>query len=553
MDLKNIDKKNKISNHLILKFFFVVSHTAMTIILSYHSSLKRLLFSALFSAIIAILLVFRYRFLDIIKSIKKEQMIISIIFTIFTIYKYSYKIYLSSIRLLSKINWLFRIPLLTNKSLTIALGSLSFFVVFLYFYAFINLLINSLIRIKDDMDYIDKGFFIFFAILFSVLVIILFNKINAFYLPKTESGQIIYYDVIYTSDSGSHFVTNVYFDLNAVENDIRQPLFALFAMPFFICATILSKVLYFVPNSFAIFLTIIQVLILTLTIILIVKLTYNKLTSKIFLYFIMFFSYPTLLFAFTLEQYIFSLFWLILLIYSFIFERPYKEFYYVAASGSLLTSAITLLLFIKKNIKTTIKTMFFLVMKFISFIIVFGRFSLLLGVFSYIKHMVLIFGGKGLSFSNKFFQFTNFISSCFIAPSAKVCNMCYNHISYQLHSVKGPNILGMFILIIILIGAILIKKTKIFKIMFLWILYSFIILVLVGWGTRENGLILYTLYFSWAYIPIVFMLIDSFLDKFGLKKIKNVFWICIIFCVFIFNFNGMYSLISFAITYYPIS
>ena len=38
------------------------------------------------------------------------------------------------------------------------------------------------------------------------------------------------------------------------------------------------------------------------------------------------------------------------------------------------------------------------------------------------------------------------------------------------------------------------------KICFAWVLFSVVLLAIVGYGASENGFILYSYYFSWAFI-----------------------------------------------------
>ena len=91
----------------------------------------------------------------------------------------------------------------------------------------------------------------------------------------------------------------------------------------------------------------------------------------------------------------------------------------------------------------------------------------------------------------------------------------------------------MYLFLCILTFFIVNIKDKLNRISFYWVIFSFIILCVVGWGTLENGLILYALYFSWAIVILMYNLIKqifnlinkekAFLDREIKKTINNEF------------------------------
>ena len=72
-------------------------------------------------------------------------------------------------------------------------------------------------------------------VLISITTVI-FVQTDAFY------GTKYYYDIVYTSDSPYLVKSNVYMDINNHENDIRQPLFAIFAAPLLGIPNLLSVI-----------------------------------------------------------------------------------------------------------------------------------------------------------------------------------------------------------------------------------------------------------------------------------------------------------------------
>ena len=94
--------------------------------------------------------------------------------------------------------------------------------------------------------------FVILAVFSSVFIL----NSNAF---SDASGN---YDVIYTSDSNSIVGENVYLSILHGENDIRQPLFAVFAIPFLGLPYLLSVIFFFVPKSMAFFMNLPQIALL---------------------------------------------------------------------------------------------------------------------------------------------------------------------------------------------------------------------------------------------------------------------------------------------------
>ena len=81
-----------------------------------------------------------------------------------------------------------------------------------------------------------------------------------------------------------------------------------------------------------------------------------------------------------------------------------------------------------------------------------------------------------------------------------------------------------------------------------WVLYSFVILCLVGFGTQENGLILYSLYFSWSFIVLLYLLFMKIVRKPLVR-----FSVCVVvFALLLYvNVPRLYDIIDFGIMFYP--
>ena len=157
-----------------------------------------------------------------------------------------------------------------------------------------------------------------------------------------------------------------------------------------------------------------------------------------------------------------------------------------------------------------------------------------------------------ITFINRLFQFISFIGNTFIAPLGEVNFTKYWFVSYQLQEVTSLSILGLILLVLMFVSFIINYKKKIAQISFGWLLFSFLILCIIGWGTAENGLIIYGIYFSWAYFILIYLLIDKLFNKY--PKIKFLIFITLFILMFIFNIflkGGILDIIKFGHEYYP--
>lgn len=375
------------------------------------------------------------------------------------------------------------------------------------------------------------------------VTMILYYFAQGFYFSDS-----VYYDILYTSDSSSLFRGDAFFNINMDENDLRQPLFGLFALPFALMAKLCSEIFFFVPNGYAVFLTTIQILLLNISMLMVCKLLkFDKVNVVLFILFY-FCSFSTVIFSFVMEQYIIGLFYLILTIYLFCEYKKDVNYMYLGAVSTLLTSGV-LFPFISrfKNWKYWLKNIFKCFIAFVVLVIIFGQLS---QVFNIGDNMgkLMSYSGEKLEFIDRLMQYLAFVKSIFIAaPASFMIDMVGNFHCYRLYPVVGYSIVGIAILILCLISVILNRKNKIAIISGLWVLFSFVLLCMVGWGTAENGLILYSLYFSWAFIILLYLLIDKIIKNSKIK-ILIVIFICLLLCIK--NIPEYINIVEFVIEYY---
>lgn len=400
-------------------------------------------------------------------------------------------------------------------------------------------------------DITKKEIIIYSLLLITSLGYMIFSFIQsqAFY------GTEFICDIIYTSDSPALIKQNVYLLLTHPENDIRQPLFALFAAPFMGGITLISKLFTNTPDIQAILLNSIQIFVLFFTNFLLTKTM--KLDSQKRIYFMILISctYPQLLFKLMMEQYIFSYFWLILCIYIITEKKNSVNIPLMGASNTLVTSMVLLPFTSNKSPIKDLKNWFVEIVKypleFILLLLAFCRFDV---IFYLASRMSFLYGfsGKAISFSEKIKQYTHFIYNCFFSPDAGVDITTFGHTSWQLNLATTINYIGIAILLLSVISLICNKDKKSSLLAGIWVGFSIIMLLGLGWGTKENGLILYTLYFGWAFFILLFQLIEKVEEKLNIKFLLPTL-VCITTCILLINnIPAIKELLDFAILYYPI-
>ncbi|MBQ9011147.1 MAG: hypothetical protein IJ093_00665, partial [Bacilli bacterium] len=320
------------------------------------------------------------------------------------------------------------------------------------------------------------------------------------------------------------------------------------ALHFSIPAKILGDVFFFFPNDYAyeIILTIGQYILLAITTIMLGRMLKLSEDDKKYFYLLISCSFPYILFSFLLEQYVIALFYLILTFY-YHWSKPEKTNYlYIGAVGTLITSGIVFPVITKfKNLKNWITSVFKCFLAFVAVLIVAGQ---LPQIFELVDKFNSLFGdfSHSSTLSDKLYQFTHFIKGIFLANPGHYETIFF-HPSYQLIHFTNVSLVGIGLFILCIVGFILNKNNKMALISLLWIGFSILILFVLGWGTAENGLVLYSLYFAWAYLILYFLFFKTIFKK------KIIFKICIIVScaiMLIFNINEFLKILKFALIYY---
>lgn len=580
---KTIDLSKVYDNKFIkilINILFCLSTASLTEILIVHSFSSPTLDIALLLLSFFIMLFVCFKF-DLLKKIftntNKIILIVSIILGLYALY----------------ITYTFTNEyILTHSNVLYAFFAIFSSITFLYW--FYTKLWYYLKLFFKSLDKMEKNFLIIAISVFAVAIIIIYNLTSVFthaQIAEEDKNYVLYYseeneqtlqmgqymkndvfrvltgNLLFTADTQFIIDTDAYSNINAKENDIRQPFFGLFTLPFTIAPRLIADITF--NETYPFLIAIVQGFLVFVTIILLGKMM--KLTGITRLIFMLFltFTYPTLLFLINMEQYVIHVFYLIVFIYMAINKIKDKDILYIMATGTLVTSGILFpLLGEKKNFKESIKNIFFTFLKFAAILIITGKIVLYTPEQLHEQYNNLVIYTNGaddpVATDVQANMYTNFALNTVIAPkikseeallAGKVLVMGdlkarIQAFNYKLQQTENTstNVFGLVILGMVVLGFILNRKDSFSKICFAWVLFSVFLLLIVGYGAKENGFLLYSYYFSWAFVCLLFKLFETLLKKW--PKIKNTIYTLAIIPISLINFYGIYQLIIFGMQYY---
>ena len=530
------------------KVAFALSGAAMTLLLSKGGSLLFIGAGVMMSFVICLIAAFRFSLPD--PAVQKPGLVpivCGVVLSGYTALMYRAEFARSAneviVSFLTKAN-LTSLADIARAALPSVVCVLALFALYVWFALFSDWALRLVRRWSISASRAEIWYLLIGGVLAVVAIVLVYSRSNAFYGSETK------FDVVYTTDSGSLVGGNAFFFVDAYENDIRQPLFAVFSMPFAVVAMLLSKLLFFVPNAYPIVLASVQAVLLLFGFTLFARVLGFTGVDRLLFLLLLYVSYPTLLFFVAVEQYVFAVFWVFVLLYSWHEREEHRELPFVAASGSLLTSGVLFpLLFEGKSLKERVRALVNGGLAFLAIFVVFARVPLLNRVLQNMKD-VASFAGKTVPIGERAMQFFSFVSACFARPAAAVDLTTYTHASYQLLPVAGLQWAGVALFALVVVSAVLNWRKRSLRVCSLWVAFSALLLLVVGWGAAENGMVLYTLYFFWAYAALLYrLLLRVFFKNNALRYAVVAAVLCLLVAV---NAVGMLDLIRFAIQYYPV-
>lgn len=284
---------------------------------------------------------------------------------------------------------------------------------------------------------ISRGEWMLYAalLLLSLLyVTAAFNRSQAFY------GTQYLYDVLYTSDSPILIKQNAYFALYHPQNDIRQPLFAVFSAPFLAIPKLVVSLTGADLKAEAILLDYVQVAMVLAANFLLARMMDLDRGGRICFMVLGCCTYTYLLFIVMMEQYIIAYFWLMLCLYTICREGHTSRLALWGAGGTLLIS-MSLVLFAprkdpRQNFTKWLVGVLFGGLEFLILMLAFRR----LDIFLSSKESLLLLwknfgGGMAVPWANRILQYLAFCAGFFFAPAAKEVVLPDGHAMWQLELV----------------------------------------------------------------------------------------------------------------------
>ena len=536
-----------------LNWLFLVSGTALAGLLSVKGSLVWVAAGILLALATLVFFTFRYRFLErTFSTFIRWQAAASAVLAVYGAFCYGDIFYYHLQSLAAEMSDSTLTGLVGRFGLlfTAVAAIVSIPALFVYLYWFIGWFSARMREVFHASDRVERWYLVIAFVLFAVAITLVYSKTNVFYAANASSDSVWdKIDIVYSSDSSMLTEQNVFYNIAASENDIRQPLFGAFAAPFALATSLLSRAIP-AANAYPTMMQVLQGALLALSLVLVVRLTGAKGAIKALLLALFSLLYPTMLFLLNVEQYIFSVFWLILLVWMLAEggERG-KDTAWVAAAGSTLTSGIFLLLLPEKGTaKERIKQGALAVLQFALFMILLGRVAMVLSSGESIR-FIMQFAGEKLPFVARAMQYSAFVSSCLIAPVTEITRYVNGVMVYQQAAITQWSVFGIVCFAAAIAGFFMNRKSRYAQICAGWVAFSVLLLCLVGWGTSENALVLYSLYFSWAFISLIIMLIMRVFEKFRPVQI-GVFSVATVVLAVV-NAQTIMDLIRFGLEYYP--
>lgn len=348
-----------------------------------------------------------------------------------------------------------------------------------------------------------------------VLICYAFHSTSALYRAGTISC-----DLVYTSDSPTLLQNNAWLYIFQYENDLRQPLFAIFAAPFFAPVYLVSLCFSWIAAARAALYAMANAFLIAVSMLLLADLLEKDAVRRRILAVLLLCLYGSCLHSLMPEQYAVAVFWLIFFLHRSLEKGEQRELVYVGATGTLLTSAVSLPLLCigtPKGKKGKLLPVWNAVKTGVLFALFFGRVDIVLKLFTTTRKL-MEFTGQGMPLSGRVLQYVSFVSDCFLAPKAALAPNADALTSWQLETVSSVNRIGVCILVLCALGFVLNHKNVMARICAVWVGFSFVVLCLVGWGTAENGLILYSLYFGWAFCVLLYLLVRSCMERLHIQK-----------------------------------
>lgn len=367
-----------------------------------------------------------------------------------------------------------------------------------------------------DMDRQDKILYWTAAIGLSAVVIAAYRLNPQWYLQ---------FDVVYSIDSGwcyqSIFPQPAYYD-------IRHPTLSVVTFP--IWAVIHGGLRLIVPSQLleplcAACLQMVNIQALLLTGLMLEKLAKSRWILPLYLA-----SSPVLLFTMFFEKYQLCTFLLVLYAYQVCRKGGDGEGNIVVASGAMPTSLFLFAgsLLVRGSLVHKLKSLARTAALGVMFLIGSGRIHLLnpQALLQEVSLMANWFGLKNLSVKECLFSFTQMVHGSFLGISSESGQQYV-----WTHILDSVSVLGVILLGVIAVGLVSNWRDRFVRFCAVWVAAGLVLFVGVQWSVQESPL--FSLYFSWALIPLFQKGLQFIIDR--LHRKDRTVYLALILPMFVIN------------------
>lgn len=374
------------------------------------------------------------------------------------------------------------------------------------------------------------------------------------------TGEGLSGDIIYMFDNPYHIEHDSFFISFGGANDFRNIFFGLFSWPVVLPLRIASDIARLVGgfNAYPYLVAAAQHVAMALSAVLFGRMAAKTPWGRAGFLLLYAASYPVLLNVLILEQYAFPVFWMASFLYAWLRldDDALMQMSCLAGSGCLVSSAAMLapvFLYDRERAKKHTGNIFIAAM---GILCTSGQTAALLYAMFSMRRTLLFFGAN-VGMGSRLKQFTVFLRSLFLQPQVKLflapVNQFLNDHEYPAYGLSNDiafSAVGIAVLCIVILGAALNYKDKFSVSCAWWCAVSVLILVMAGWGSYENGYVIYSLYFGWAFVALSYKLLETVLGRWP----KMLFGACACLSagMLLVNMPGISGMLSFLGQYYPV-
>jgi len=422
--------------------------------------------------------------------------------------------------------------------------SVALFIPVTVFYAYLSMaLVDVFKSVFYSLTSSERRFLIIGSAAAVLYIVVLYNLSNLYYAPVLkDTTNILGADALYQLDSGPRIKNLQYTNILGKNQNggFSHPALEVFTLPFGLIAEIISVK----PRYYGITNGILQLLMLLFSALLMSRMAARERKSQIpFLVFTCT-TFPFLVLSTGIESYTFATFWLVLALY----ESHYGRNSILWASGSVgavITNGLAFFTAIRTK-RTAIKDLFLQGAAFLLILCCLQGISAVLSV-----NFRTNYHATDISMFEKFKHFSVFAKSTLFASGPKFINLDSTMPRVVQEDVTAVSVVGVIILALVIIGFVLNYKKRLAVFAFLWVLTSYIGIGVVGWTVKQNQVVLFDIYFSWAYVTLMYMAIDKLFGERKKKEKAATLLVLAALCLVV-NGKAVIEILRFGIEFYPV-